>query len=123
MKKVNFTIIFIFCFKLLVAQEYSFTADKQLHTLGGGILGTVGYVTTYDLTDGNRFASYLGGTATASLGGLLKELYDSKVEGLEFSGADMLYTALGGLVSSLITDLIMSKQTYKKRKRRKIIMH
>ena len=100
------------------AQDYNFTTDKQLHFIGGGILGTVGYVTTYDLTDRNRFASYLGGTAAAGLGGLLKEVYDSRSSGTGFNGADLVYTALGGLITALMSDLIMSKKKNKRRKRK-----
>ena len=121
MKKVLLLLLAIPTMSSLTAQKYSFTSDKQLHALGGGILGTVGYVTTYDLTEGNRFVSYLGGVGSAGTVGLLKEIYDSREGGNGFNGADIAYTALGGLVSSVITDLIMSKQTYKNRKRRKII--
>lgn len=123
MKKILLLLLSIPALNLSNAQEYSFTSDKQIHFIGGGILGTVGYVTTYDLTEGNRFASYLGGTASAGLVGLFKEVYDSRSNGTGFNGADLAYTALGGLVSSFVTDLIMSKQTYKKRRKRRIIRH
>ena len=122
MKKIILLLLlYIPALNLVNAQDYSFNSDKQLHFAAGGILGTVGYVTTYDLTEGNRFASYLGGTASAGIVGLLKEFYDSRSNGTGFNEADLVYTALGGLVSSFVTDLIMSKQTYKQRKRRRII--
>ena len=124
MKKIILLLLlYIPALNLVNAQEYSFNSDKQLHFAVGGILGAAGYVTTYDLTEGNRFASYLGGTASAGIVGLLKEFYDSRSNGTGFNGADLAYTALGGLVSSFVTDLIMSKQTYKQRKRRRIIRH
>lgn len=104
---------------LLTAQEYSFTTDKQLHFIGGGVLGSAGYLVAYELTEGNRFVSYLGGTASAGTVGLLKEVYDSRRGGSGFNGADLAYTALGGLVSSIITDLVINKQSYRKRRLRR----
>ena len=88
-------------------QEYSFTSDKQLHFIVGGVLGALGYGCAYYLTEGNRFASYLAGTASSGLVGLLKEIHDSRDNGTGFNRADLIYTALGGLVSSFVTSIII----------------
>lgn len=92
---------------LLNYWRYSFTTDKKLHALVGALLGSVGYLVTYKLTYGNRLASCLVGICLAWFVGFLKEVYDSRDGGSGFNDADLIYTILGGIVFSVITDLLV----------------
>lgn len=72
------------------AQVYK-EKDKQLHFFAGMTISGV----AYELSDGD----FLWTVGTASVGGLAKELYDTRKGGSGFDVVDLGSTVLGGFVS------------------------
>lgn len=87
--------------------------DKQLHFAAGAGFGSLGYTVGYNISEGKRSTAIWYGIGSSALVGTFKEVWDINTTG--FDRDDLFTTILGGVISTLATDLIMSKHTYKER--------
>lgn len=87
--------------------------DKQLHFAAGAGFGSLGYTVGYNVSKGKRSTAIWYGIGSSALVGTFKEVWD--INGTGFDRDDLFTTILGGVISTLATDLIMSKHTYKER--------
>ena len=89
--------------------------DKQLHLLGGAGFGAMGYTIGYEVSKGKRHTAIWYGIGSATAVGTFKELWDIPSTG--FDSSDLVFTIVGGVISTFATDLIMSSHSYKERKK------
>jgi hypothetical protein len=101
----------------LNAQQW-FEADKQLHFVGGAGFGALGYTLGDSWSKGNRGTAIWAGIGTAAAVGTFKELWDIPTTG--FDRDDLFTTIIGGVVSTLVTDLIVSRKPYKQRQKERL---
>lgn len=87
--------------------------DKQQHIVAGLGTGTIGYTLGYEWSKGKRSTAIWTGIGTTAVLGTIKELTDIPNTG--FNRDDLFSTIIGGVISTLATDLIMSKYTYQER--------
>lgn len=87
--------------------------DKALHLSVSLALGAAAYGGLWLSSDDGPAVKLALGWSVAMLPGLAKELYDDGQPGNSFSGADMLYNAVGALVGcgALLTiELVLSRR-------------
>jgi uncharacterized protein YfiM (DUF2279 family) len=88
-------------------------ADKALHLSVSLALGATAYGGLWLASDDGPAVKLALGWSLAMLPGLAKEIYDDGQPGNSFSGADMLYNALGALVGcgALLTiELVLARR-------------
>lgn len=118
------SIIFVYCILCatlqaqtgwLLLDDKTIPLDKQTHIVAGGAAGSVGYTLGYSWSKGNRSTATWTGIGFATVLGTIKELNDINTTG--FDRDDLFSTIIGGVASTFITDLIMSKYTWEDRKK------
>lgn len=111
MHKIKYLLIIL---PLFINAQQWLEGDKQLHLIGGAGFGAVGYTVGYEISKGKRSTAIWYGIGSATAVGTFKELWDINSTG--FDRDDLFTTIIGGVLSTLATDLIMSKHSYKERK-------
>lgn len=91
----------------LFVNENFIPLDKQMHGAGGMVIGVLGYSVSRGAFKQKRWVSILTGTLMATGVGHLKETSDNKAGGTGYDNIDLLYTSVGGLVSSIGLDLLV----------------
>lgn len=81
---------------------------QPLHIVGGMVVGGVTSYFVYKKTD-NKVKSWAIGTGASILAGIAKEAIDS-AGGKDFSGEDLAYTALGGVIGASIVFPLKKKK-------------
>jgi len=93
--------------------------DKQLHFAAGSIIGTSGYVWSYQKHQDKKKAM-LTGICLAFAAGVVKEMYDGQIKGGYVELEDIAATTLGGITWSLTIPLFQpTKRATKIRQSRK----
>lgn len=113
MKRLIPTLVFLLCIKLGMAQIEN---DKVLHFVGGNLYGLAGAGIAKQISDGNRYWTFVGAVGGSLLIGLGKEAIDSqRTNG--WDNDDLLATVLGGTTVGFTIDIFTD---HKKRKRRRL---
>ena len=82
-------------------------ADAVKHLGAGIVIGGVGGYTAHKLFNGQRGWTWAGALGSSLAAGLAKEALYDQPRGTEWESRDVLFTALGGLVSGLALDLLL----------------
>ena len=113
MKKLLSIIILIALLPITVNAQMK--TDAKLHLLAGSTVGA-SIVQLPNVQEYKDWQKIYVGTLGAAFVGVGKEGYDL-VTGGGVQGSDILYTALGGLISSTINVMVIQKIKCRKRKR------
>jgi len=97
-------------------EDYSFKADKQLHALGGIAVSGTTFILVYNKTGDEALAKRAGIIAGVSAG-TIKEMLDFTAGG-EPSVADLLYTSIFSVATSLTMQVIVKHRKKKKKERK-----
>ena len=93
--------------------------DKQLHFAAGSIIGTSGYIWSYQKHHDKKRAM-ITGVCLAFAAGVIKEMYDGQIKGGYVELEDIAATTLGGITWSLTIPLFQpTKRATKIRQSRK----
>ena len=95
-------------------EDYSFKADKQLHALGGIAVSGTTFILVYNKTGDEALAKRAGIIAGVSAG-TIKEMLDFTAG--EPSVADLLYTSIFSVATSLTMQVIVKHRRKKKKEK------
>ena len=98
-----FPILILFAF---LQQSYAQVGrDKVLHFLGGNLYGLAGAGIAKQISDGDRWWTFAGSVAGATLIGLGKEAVDAGQRENGWDNEDLAATILGGVAVGITIDL------------------
>ena len=115
MKK--FILVIIFLIPFFSYTQFYKERDKQLHFAAGNIAGAAGYIWSYNKYHDKKRA-IITGICTAFAAGVMKELYDSSMQGNYLDFEDLAATTLGGITITTTIPLFEPKKSKRKKKRR-----
>ncbi len=113
MKRFLPIVCLVFLTQGLIAQ---IEQDKALHFLGGNLYGLAGAGIAKQISDGNRWWTFVGAIGGSALVGVGKEALDSSQRPNGWDNNDLLATILGGATVGFTID-IFTDHKKKKRKR------
>lgn len=106
-------IVFV-CFLVVLTPVAGQNIGNEAKHVGAGIIiGGIGGYSAHKLFNGQRGWTWAGAVGSSLAAGLAKETFYDKPRGAQWESKDVLYTALGGILSGLALDLI-----YKNNRRR-----
>lgn len=92
-------------------------ADDKLKHFGAGVaIGGIGALAANKLFNGDRYWTWSMAVGSSLAAGLAKEGYD-KSNGNSWENSDILYTALGGIVSGLAFELFVNRKQCRRKGR------
>jgi len=100
-------ILLVFWFGLAQAQTIS--KDKPLHFGAGLVIGGVGGYAANKIFKGDPYWTWAGAIGSSLAAGITKEAIDEADYG-GWDNNDVLFTALGGIVSGLALELLLKKK-------------
>lgn len=114
MKKLSLILLLTFSVHYLQGQV---DQDKALHFLGGNLYGLAGAGIAKQISDGNRWWTFVGAIGGSTLIGLGKEAVDSGQRENGWDNDDLLATILGGATVGVTIDIFTDhKRDTRKRK-------
>lgn len=90
--------------------------DKLKHLGAGVVIGGISGLAANQLFNGDRYWTWSAAIGGSLAAGIAKESYD-KSRGGSWDNADILYTAIGGVVSGLVFELFVNKSGCRRRGR------
>ncbi|MFD0797058.1 hypothetical protein ACFQZJ_06275 [Maribacter chungangensis] len=85
------------------------TANAAKHLGAGVVIGAVGGYAAHKVFKGSRGWMWAGAVGSSLAAGLAKETYD-RSRSLEWENDDIVYTAIGGIISGLVLDMILDSK-------------
>lgn len=106
MKKVPLIVLLItFCL-----QAKGQATENAAKHLGAGVaIGAVGGYAAHKVFKGSRGWMWAGAVGSSLAAGLAKEAYDES-RGAVWENDDIIYTAIGGVISGLVLDMILDSK-------------
>lgn len=111
MKQIIVILIFLTC----INAQSQIERDKALHFLGGNLYGLAGAGIAKQISDGNRYWTFVGAIGGATLIGLGKEAVDAGQRENGWDNDDLLATILGGMSVGFTVDIFTNKREQKRR--------
>lgn len=102
------SILFIFLLLLssnLTAQN---PKDAAKHIGAGVVVGGLGGYAAHKLSNGQKSWTWAGAVGSSLVAGLAKETFYDKPKGAEWESKDVLYTTLGGVLSVMVLEVLLS---------------
>lgn len=85
------------------------TANAGKHLGAGVVIGAVGGYAAHKVFKGSRGWMWAGAVGSSLAAGLAKETYDQS-RGAVWENDDIIYTAIGGVISGLVLDMILDSR-------------
>ncbi len=85
------------------------TANAAKHLGAGAAIGAVGGYAAHKVFKGSRAWTWAGAVGSSLAAGLAKEAYDQS-RGAVWENDDIIYTAIGGVISGLVLDMILDSR-------------
>ncbi len=105
----RYILFFVLCCLLGTARaQIEWGPDKAKHLAAGAVIGGVGGYAAHKIFKGDRTWTWVGAVGSSLVAGLAKEVYDQSDYGVWDNG-DVLFTAIGGIVSGVALDLLLKK--------------
>lgn len=95
--------------------------DKVLHFTGGSLFGLAGAGIAKQISNGDRYWTFVGSVGGALLVGIGKEALDAGQEGNRWDNSDILATGLGGVAVGFTIDIFTNKKRKNKGNRANLI--
>lgn len=93
----------------LHGQEEGAVANIGKHLGAGVVIGGVGGYAAHKIFKGSRAWTWAGAVGSSLAAGLAKETYDQS-RGAVWETDDIVFTALGGIISGLVLDMVLNKR-------------
>jgi hypothetical protein len=89
---------------------YAQNAENASKHLGSGVvIGAVGWYAAHKVFKASRVWTWAGAVGSSLAAGLAKEAYDQS-SGAVWENDDIIYTAIGGIISGLVLDMILESR-------------
>ncbi|SRR6056297_7360 len=85
------------------------TANAAKHLGAGAVIGAAGGYAAHKVFKGSRGWMWAGAVGSSLAAGLAKETYDQS-RGAVWENDDIIYTAIGGVLSGLVMDMILDSR-------------
>ncbi len=85
------------------------TTNAAKHVGAGAVIGAVGGYAAHKVFKGSRGWTWAGAVGSSLAAGLAKEAYDQSKGGV-WENNDVVYTAIGGVISGVVLDLILDSR-------------
>ena len=106
MKEISFIVVLL----LFCIQAKGQATENAAKHLGAGVaIGAVGGYAAHKVFKGSRGWMWVGAVGSSLAAGLAKEAYDES-RGAVWENDDIIYTAIGGVLSGLVLDMILDRK-------------
>ena len=86
------------------------TSNAVKHLGAGVAIGAVGGYAAHKIFNGNRAWTWAGAVGSSLAAGLAKETYDQSRGAAVWENDDIIYTAIGGVISGLVLDMFLDSR-------------
>lgn len=105
--KIGLVLLFLCCSYVQGQGTQAELSNIGKHVGAGVVIGGVGGYVAHKIFDGKRGWTWAGAVGSSLAAGLAKETYDVSNGGV-WENDDVIFTAVGGIISGLIMDMLLN---------------